>query len=185
MNVRPVLLLLGVALAWPALGLAQGQSDPIGAITQVAPFPGGHGVMLGRDAAGQPLCYVIEQGSSHRLDIGVGTRGGFVRLETPEPGDAPPRPPLVVYAGKRGSGDRFVAIRAFDGQVSFIMPQAGRKGFVLLAPADPAGLLGVTAAAKDNFLVIDARGPSADRAYVAIYKFDQPAADALLACARR
>lgn len=177
---------LAVALLAPTLA-ALGQGDPIGAVKQTGSYAGGHGVLLGRDAAGEPVCYVVEQGDSHRLIIGLGRKGAFVRLESPEPRETAPKSPVRVFAGvrqvERGREERYAALKTFAGDVLYTVPQSSRRNFLLVASADPAAFLAVVAAAKDNFLVIEARNGQG-RDYVAVYKLDQAAADALVACQR-
>jgi len=184
-------------LAIAALGFvlpvaAQSGADPVGAIRRTAPFEGGHGVMLGRDAAGRAVCYFREQGDTHQLDIGIGigAAGAFVRLDTPEPRDATARHPVRVFAGlqqiENGKAtDRFKALDTFAGAVSFHVPRKDQAGFVIVAAGDPAAFLAVVAAARRNFLVVESRQPPAAREYVGVGDFDRPAADALVACARR
>lgn len=182
------LLVAAMANALPAGALAD--TDPIGAIRAVGRFDGGHGVMLGRNAAGRTVCYVREQGDSHRLDIGVGPQGGFVRLETPEPRDATARNPVRVFAGVQQvendkATDRFMSLKTFAGTPAFHIPRQDLLGFVIVADGDPAAFLDVVAAARRNFLVIESRQAPVTREYVGIGDFDPAAAAALAACARR
>lgn len=146
--------------------------------------------MVGRDAGNRPVCFLREQGDTHRLDIGIGLEGAFVRLETPEPRDSTARNPVRIYAGlqqvKDGyATDRFMVLEAFGGAVRFLVPQADRGSFTIVATGDPLPFLAVVAAARGNFLVIDSREPPPSREYAAVYDFDRPAADALVACARQ
>ena len=143
---------------------AQTESDPIGTIRAAARFDGGHGVMLGRDAAGRTVCYVREQGDSHRLDVGIGAVGTFVRLDTPEPRDATARNPVRVFAGLQQidndkATDRFTPLKSFAGTPAFHVPRKDLLGFVILAEGDPAAFLAIVAAARRNFLVIESRQP--------------------------
>lgn len=182
------LMVAAMGVCMPAA--AKADSDPIGAIRPASRFDGGHGVMLGRDAAGRTVCYVREQGDTHQLDVGIGTQGAFVRLETPEPRDATARNPVRVFAGlqqvdKGKATDRFMSLKSFAGTPAFHVPREDLLGFVIVADGDPAAFLEVVAAARRNFLVIESRQPPVTREYVGIGDFDSPTAQALAACARR
>jgi hypothetical protein len=148
-------------------------------------------VMKGSDASGAPICYVREEGSSHRLDIGIAqnrstgaaTNEAFVRLETPEQRDGPPpSSPVWVFAGQRQKND-YTPLVTFMGEVEYIVPQRDRANFTLVAKGDLRTFLGVIASARDRFLVVRARALPTAVDYVAIYQFDTAAADALVACA--
>lgn len=163
--------------------------DPIGSIVPTGRFEGSPKVQLGRAAAGRTVCFVREQGDSHRLDIGVSASGAFVRLATPEPRDAMPLPPVRVYAGlqqaEQGRAtDRFMVLKPHDGNVTYIVPSPALGSFTLLADGTPEAFLAVVAAAGGNFLVIEQRRPPV-RDYVAIYEFNDQAAAALAACRQR
>lgn len=170
----------------PAHG--QGAVDPVGRITQATRHPGGKGVLVGRDVRGGSVCFKREEGDTHRLDIGIGDMGAFVRLETPEPRDATPQAPLRVYAGlqetegERYTG-RFRALLVYEGEVAYAVPDRTLAGFVLVA-SDPANFLPVVAAARENFLVVEQRR-SAVRDYVAVYEFDRAAVQAVMACRQK
>lgn len=167
--------------------LADTPTDPIGGIRQTGRYAADHRVLTGRDAKGEPVCYVLEQGDSHRLHIGTSAKGGFVRLDTPEPRETPvPQAPVRLYAGvqqtKDGRAtDRFAALKTFSGAVDYVAPRVDQGGFTLVASSDVAEFLAVVAAAKGNFLVVESRS-SEGRDYVAVYEFDQRAAEALVAC---
>lgn len=186
---RLALLCLSATLVAASPGVAQVAIDPIGKITPNGRFDGGSKVQLGRDAAGRPVCFVREEGDSHRLDIGIGAGGAFVRLETPEPRDATPVPPVRVYAGLQQTEngratDRFMVLRPYEGEVAYFVPTPGQGSFTLLAAGAPDAFLAVVAAAGGNFLVIEQRR-SAVRDYVAIYDFNEQAAAAVAACRQR
>ena len=180
---------LAALLAAVVPAAAQSARDPIGRIAPTGRFDGGSKVQLGRDAAGRPVCFVREEGDSHRLDIGIGAGGAFVRLETPEPRDATPVPPVRVYAGLQQTEngratERFMVLKPYDGEVTYIVPTPGQGSFTLLAAGAPDAFLAVVAAAGGNFLVIEQRR-SAIRDYVAIYDFNEQAAAAVAACRQR
>lgn len=182
-----IVVLAQLVLQQPAL--AQIGADPIGRIAQTGSYPGGQGVLIGRDASGTTVCYRREEGDSHRLDIGVGAIGAFVRLETPEPRDALPRLPVRAYAGveevrnDRSTG-RFTPLLAYEDEITYVVPDRTLGSFVLVATREAARFLAVVAAARGNFLVVEQRN-AAVRDYVAVYQFDRTAAEAILACRQR
>jgi hypothetical protein len=186
--VRITSLILALPLAATALAaVAEAPVDPIGVIRQTGHYAADPRILTGRDATGEPVCYVLEQGDSHRLQIGTSAKGAFVRLDTPEPRDLPvPQAPVRIYAGLQQTAagratDRFAALKTFSGEVAYGVPRADQGGFVLVASSEIADFLAVVAAAKGNFLVVDSRSGEA-RDYVAVYEFDQRAAEALIAC---
>jgi hypothetical protein len=189
MPARPIALAAFAALALLQPVHAQIGADPIGKIAQTGRYRGGQDVLIGRDAGGGTVCFRREEGDSHRLDIGIGAVGAFVRLDTPEPRDALPGLPVRVYAGveevrnDRSTG-RFTSLLAHDGEVTYIVPDRKLASFVLIAPGDAARFLAVVAAARRNFLVVEQRTGGV-RDYVAVYDFDRAAAEALLACRQR
>jgi len=176
-------LVLPLLLCVPGLA-AHAQTDPVGPVSQTGRYEGGQSGLLGRDSAGRTLCFRREEGSSHRLDIGISRQGAFVRLETPEPREATARDPVRVYAGQRGAGDRFAVLAAYDGAARHFVANPSSSGFTLVA-TDAAAFLAVVAAARDHFLVVESRQPPAARESVAIYDFTRAAGEAMLACAAR
>jgi len=178
-----VFVLLIFAQATPAT--AQDTFDPIGRLVETGRYSG-RDSLIGRDGTGRPVCFRREQGDTHQLDIGIGHMGAFVRLETPEPRDAMPKPPVRVYAGaeeirnERATG-RFRQLTTFVGDIVYAVPDRARAGFTLLASPDPAGFLAVVAEARANFLVVEQRDGRV-RDYVAVYEFGPAAMQALLAC---
>jgi hypothetical protein len=181
--------ILAAIFAAPSPAAAQTAVDPIGRIAPTGRFEGGAKVQVGRDAAGRTVCFVREEGDSHRLDIGIGAAGAFVRLETPEPRDSTPVPPVRVYAGLQQTEngratDRFMMLKPYDGEVAYVAAIPGQGSFTLLAASAPEAFLAVVAAAAGNFLVIEQRRPPV-RDYVAIYEFNDRAAAALAACRQR
>ena len=147
--------------------------------------------LLSLPAAAQAAsCVRVEQGDSHRLEIGVDRAGAYVKLETPEPRESTARNPVRVYAGKeivvndKVTG-KFKALAAYDGEATITVPKADRASFLLQASGDAAAFLATVAAAKGNFLVIESRNKPGELEYVAIYDFDRAAAQALLACAKK
>lgn len=184
---RIVVALLTLAISGSAA--AQAGPDPVGRIVPAGKWQGGHDVLIGRAANGDMVCYRREEGDTHRLDIGIGKMGAFVRLESPEPRDMLVSKPVRAYAAvEQVRNDRatghFTSLLAFEGELSYLAPDYKILSFVLVAPTEPAQLLAVVAAARGNFLVIEQRG-SSNRDYVAIYQFDRDAAEAILACQQR
>jgi hypothetical protein len=182
---------LGLALALSLAPLARAEGDPVGGIAGAAPFDGGGGVLVGTDASDRAVCYVRETGDSHRLDIGIGGAGAFVRLEAGDndPGAVAPQAPLLVYAGQQESeegkaADRFAILKSYEGTASFLQFAAPQPGWLLSATGDPAPFLEVVAAARRKFLVVESQQPRAV-AYVAVYEFTPDAAAKLVACAAR
>ena len=140
--------------------MAADTSDPIGQLRRIARYDAAAKIDVGQSPGGLLACYFREEGSSHRLDIGVTGSRAFLRLEAPDERDATPTPPLNVFAGKSGPADDYVPIKAFDGAVSFAMPQPERSDFVLIAETDPRGFLQMVAAARGEFVVVQSRGRS-------------------------
>lgn len=181
------LALLCTPLALPP---ALAASDPIGALDGAVPLDGGGGVLVGADAAGRAVCFVRETGDSHHLDIGMGSGGAFVRLETPDadPAATPLLPPLQVYAGEQQiedgkATDRFTVLKAFTGTAGFLRLAAPASGFLVKAEGDSAPFLEVVAAARGHFLVVQSQALPQALDYVAVYDFTPEVASALLDCA--
>jgi hypothetical protein len=167
---------------------AQTAGDPIGALTQVSTFNRAQKVHVGRTAAGKTACYFTEQGSSHRLDIGVTADGAFLRLETADPREATPQPPVRVFAGKqitRGqyATDEFTVLQGFDKNVDYYTPRPDRGDFVLTAKYDAAGFLDMVARGRGEFVVVQSLANPKQQDIVAIYHFNPGAVGALIACA--
>lgn len=141
-------------------------------------------------AAQTPSCVRVERGDTHRLEIGIGRAGAYVKLETAEPRESTARNPVRVYAGQeiivndKVTG-KFKRLAAYDGEASLTVPKANSAGFLLQASGDPAAFLATVAAAKGNFLVVESRNKPGELEYVAVYDFDRAAAQALLACAKK
>jgi hypothetical protein len=136
-------------------------------------------------AVAQSPCVVVEQGDSHKLEIGVDRDGAFVRLTDQR--RVPMGPvPVRVYAGKRmgaAAQERFSQLTSVAGQQMAYRTRP-EGGFVVSSAQQPDLLLAIVADAKDEFLVIETMdGRLQD--YVAIYQFDRAKARRLLDCARR
>lgn len=177
------------AVALPAsAALAQTNIDPIGPLTQVSTFDRAQKIHVGRTATGKPACYFREEGSSHRLDIGVTAEGAFIRLETGDSREATPQPPVRAFAGKqvtRGQyeTDEFTVLQDFDKNVDYYAPKPDQGDFVLVAKYDAAGFLDMVARARGEFVVVQSLANPKVQDIVAIYNFKQSAASALITCA--
>ena len=175
--------------ALPAHALAQA-GDPIGAITRTAVFDRAQKINVGKTAGGQTACYFREEGSSHSLDIGMTADGAFVRLEAPEERETTPRPPLRLFAGKRGERggyvtDEFTVLQPYKGRIEFYASQPDRSDFVVIAKADPQAFFEMVARARNEFVVVQSVTDPKSVNMVAIYDFKTSNIPALLACAPR
>ena len=180
----PLLLSPLLALAAASVPLAAvAADDPIGALTKIARYDTAAKVEIGRSDSGLVACYVREQGSSHQLDIGVSGTRAFIRLEAPDEREATPQPPLKVFAGKSTSADDYAPIKEFDGPVTFVVPRQDRSDFTLIAEQHPREFLQMVAAARGEFVVVQARADAKITNVVAIYQFSPKAIAPLLACA--
>jgi hypothetical protein len=174
--------------ALPAHALAQA-GDPIGAITRTAVFDRAQKINVGKTAGGQTACYFREEGSSHSLDIGMTADGAFVRLEAPEERETTPRPPLRLFAGKRGERggyvtDEFTVLQPYKGRIEFYASQPDRSDFVVIAKADPQAFFEMVARARNEFVVVQSVTDPKNVNMVAIYDFKTSNIPALLACAK-
>jgi hypothetical protein len=169
-------------------------TDPIGALTRVSIFDRAKRVYVGKSDAGKVACYFREQGDSHLLDIGIAGDGAFIRLETPEPRDATPTPPVRVFAGKevtRRSGDgefatgEFSVLKSLDGPVAYHVPKRDTGGFTLIAGADAKAFLEMVAHARTQFVVVQSKASPKTTNVVAIYAFKPDAIPALLSCSEK
>ncbi len=183
-------LALALGLAPPVL--AAGDGDPIGQIGSAVPYEGDARVAVGPDADGHPVCFTRETGDNHRLDIGIGTAGAFVRLEAADSDGAAamPQAPLQIYAGEQQvadgkATDRFNVLKAFTGTARFLRFTGPAPGFVVVADGNPAPFLEVVAAARRQFLVVASQQDPRAIDYVAVYDFTPEAAGAVIACATR
>jgi hypothetical protein len=177
----PALLFAATLAASPTATAAD--TDPIGPLRRIARYDAAAKIDIGQAPSGLQACYFREEGSSHRLDIGVTGRRAFLRLEAPDERDATPAPPLKVFAGKSGSADDYVEVQGFEGAVTFSTPRPDRGDFVLIAASDPRGFLQMVAAARGEFVVVQSVADPKAHNIVAIYHFDTKAIQPLLACA--
>jgi hypothetical protein len=191
----PLLLLLAAA----APARAEGGRDPIGELHKTATFPGAQRIHVGKSNSGVQACFFREEGSSHRLDIGVRADGAFLRVESgdgPLPAEMIPKPPLRVFAGKDAtniiddgvkSTGQYEPLRAYDDAVDYAPNIDSRMGggFVLLVKGDPKTFLDLVARARGEFIVVQSASRPKDVDVVAIYDFTASAARSLLDCAKQ
>jgi hypothetical protein len=176
-------LAFAAALIGSTAAMAADTSDPIGQLRRIARYDAAQKIDVGQSPGGLLACYFREEGSSHRLDIGVTGSRAFLRLEAPDDRDATPAPPLNVFAGKSGPTDDYILIKNFDGAVRFTMPRPERSDFVLIAETEPRDFLQMVAAARGEFVVVQSRADPKAQNIVAIYHFSAKAIAPLLACA--
>jgi hypothetical protein len=171
---------------------AQQRGDPIGPIARTATFDRGKHVDVGRTASGKTVCYFREEGSSHRLDIGMIGGEAFIRLEAPDQHDVVPATPVLVFAGKPKANGDYQALQQYAGGVQYTVPDPARGNFVLIAKGDAkddakhnaGAFLGMVARARGEFVVVQSAAKPKDTDIVAIYKFTAASIPALLSCGK-
>lgn len=178
----PAMLCAAMVLS-PTVGQTAGDTDPIGPLRRTARYDVSQKIDVGQSSTGVVACYVREEASSHRLDIGVAGSSAFLRVEAPDERETTPAPPLKVFAGKSGAGDDYTTIKPFDGAVSFAMPTPDTSDFVLIAENDPRGFLEMVAAARGAFVVVQSQTDAKASDAVAVNQFSTQAIPHLLACA--
>jgi hypothetical protein len=168
-------------------------SDPIGSLTRTATFDRAKRIYVGISKTGTVACYAREEGDTHRLDIGIAAQGAFVRLQTPEPREATPSPPVRIFAGKqktrRSGGNEYATgeytvLKAYDGDVAFYVPRPANGDFTAIGKSDPAAFLAMVAGAKTQFVVVQSIANPQAANIVAVYRFDAAMIPALLSCAK-
>ena len=168
-------------------------TDPIGALTRTTAFDSARRIYVGRSKTGTLACYFREEGDSHRLDIGIAAQGAFVRLQTPEPRELTPSPPVQVFAGKEktrrvGNNEfatgEFTALKSYNGDVEFFVPKPTTGDFTVIAKSDPAAFLAMVAGAKTQFVVVRSIADPKAANIVAVYGFDAAMIPVILSCAR-
>lgn len=192
-----IAIVVGSMTAIPAW--SQGGADPIGELKKTSTFDRAQHVDVAKPVKGKPVCYFREEGSSHKLDIGISAAGAFIRVAS---GDGPldagsiPKPPLKVFAGKEltrlvdgdlKSTGEFEPIQLYDGAVDYapnIRTQFG-GGFVVVAKGDAKSFFDVIArAGPRDFVVVQSASAPKNVDIVAVYKFKASVIPALLACAK-
>lgn len=187
--------LLSLVIAAAALsGAALAQTpDPVGPLTKVQTFDRGQKINIGRTQSGKTVCYFREEGSSHSLDIGVGTEGAYMRLETFDERETTPSPPLRIFAGKevtRRQGNdefstgEFTVLHAYAGPFDYYVPNPKQEGFAVIAKGDAKAFLDMVARAATQFVIVQSVASPETVNYVAIYNFKPAAIAPLLACAK-
>ncbi len=169
------------------------RDDPIGSLTRTATFDRAKHVYVGKSKTGTVACYFREEGDTHRLDIGIAAAGAFVRLQTPEPRDVTPSPPVRVFAGRektrRSGGNEYATgeytvLKAYDGDIAFYAPRPSHGDFTVIGKSDPAGFLAMVAAARREFVVVQSTGGDKSANIVAVYRFNAALVPVLLSCAK-
>jgi len=190
-------LALSIAAAGPAW--TQSGPDPVGELKKTSTFDRAQHVDLARSVTGTPVCYFREEGSSHKLDIGIGVVGAFIRVAS---GDGPldagaiPLPPLKVFAGKeltklvdgdlKATGE-YEAFAVYEGAVDYVpnIRTGYGGGFLVVAKGDTKSFLDMVVRARREFVVVQSQAQPGNVDVIAIYNFNASAASALLACAKR
>ena len=175
-------------------GAAMAQTpDPVGPLTKVQTYDRAQKINVGRTQSGKTVCYFREEGSSHSLDIGVGTEGAYMRLETFDERETTPVPPLRVFAGKevtrRQGGNEyatgeFTVLQAYAGPFDYYIPNPKQDGFAVIAKGDAKAFLEMVARANLQIVVVQSVASPKTVNYVAIYHFKPAAIAPLLACAK-
>lgn len=177
----------------------QRRSDPIGSVTRTSTFDRARGIHVGKSIKGTPVCFFREEGSSHKLDIGIGSDGAFIRVEHgdgPLPPEAVPTSPLQLFAGKAMTklvdGDEkqtgeYKPLRIFGGSIDYIsnLVTGFGSGFVVVSQGDPEAFLEIVALARGEFMVVQSASDPNKTDVVAVYKFTTKSVPTLSACARK
>jgi hypothetical protein len=201
-GVHSCLVIAVVLASVAASGSARSQAgaDPIGELKKTSTFDRAQHVDIGKSAKGKPVCFFREEGSSHKLDIGMSSDGAFVRLAT---GDGPldvesiPQPPVRAFAGKdltklvdgdlKSTGE-YEPTQIYDGAVDYVpnIVTSYGAGFVVVAKGDVKAFFDVIVRAgpRDFFVVQSVSAPK-NLDVVAIYNFEASTIPALLACAKK
>lgn len=187
-----VLSFVVLAATFSGAVLAQ-TPDPVGPLTKTQTYDRAQKINVGRTQSGKTVCYFREEGSSHSLDIGVGTEGAFMRLETFDERETTPSPPLRVFAGKevtRRQGNdefstgEFTVLQAYAGPFDYYIPNPKQDGFAVIAKGDAKAFLNMVARANDQFVIVQSAVDPKVVNYTAIYSFKSAAIAPLLACAK-
>jgi hypothetical protein len=197
---RPSLAIsLVSALALVATAAQAESRDPIGSIVKTATVDRAEHVNLGKAKNGGLVCFYREEGSSHRLDIGIGASGAFIRVES---GDGPlaedeiPRPPLRVFAGKEltrlvdgdlKSTGEYEPMQTYDGAVDYVpnIDTGMSGGFVVVAKGDATAFLDTVARSRREFTVVQSVAAPKNVDVIAIYDFNARPLQALIECAKK
>lgn len=194
--VAPLVMGALVANGWAQ---SLGRGDMIGDLIRTSTFSRADHVNVGKSNMVKQACFFREEGSSHMLDIGVGTDGAFIRLaygDGPLPAESIPKPPLQVFAGKQLTklvdGDlkatnEYEPIQIFDGAVNYTPNLATRygSGFIIVTDGDTRSFLEMVARARGEFMVVRSVSEPGKVDVVAIYDFKESTVSALLSCAKK
>lgn len=183
-----------------ATGPVQSQGrDPIGSLSKTSTFNSTQHISLGKSRSGKPVCFFREEGSSHRLDIGMTADGAFIRVEHGDgllASGSIPKPPLKVFAGKEltklvdgdlKSTGEYVQLHIYGGAVDYapnLSTEMG-TGFAMIAKGDVKSFFEMVARARGEFVVVQSVSEPRNVDVIAIYKFNANAIPALLSCAQK
>lgn len=178
---------------------SQGRGDPIGSLVKTSTFNSAQRISLGKSRSGMPVCFFREEGSSHRLDIGMTADGPFIRVEH---GDGPlatgsiPKPPLMVFAGKgltnlvdgdlKSTGE-YEQFQIYGGAIEYApnLDTEMGNGFAVVAKGDAKAFFEMVARARGEFVVVQSVSEPKKLDVVAIYDFNANAISALLLCEKK
>jgi hypothetical protein len=190
-------VVLGSAVA---TGPVQSQGrDPIGSLSKTSTFNSAQHISLGKSRNGKPVCFFREEGSSHRLDIGMTADGAFIRVEHGDgllAAGSIAKPPLKVFAGKEltklvdgdlKSTGEYEQFQIYGGAVDYapnLSTEMG-NGFAVIAKGDAKSFFEMVARARGEFVVVQSVSEPRNVDVIAIYKFNASAIPALLSCAQK
>lgn len=171
---------------------AQQQADPIGPLKRIQIVDRAQKINFGRTPSGLVACYFREEDSSHSLDIGITTKGAYMRLDTGDSREVTPAAPLRIFAGKENtkqvggneySTGEFAVIQAYGGAFDYTIQKTDQDGFTVIAKGDAKAFLEMVAHANTQHVVVQSAANPKNVNYVAIYNFKAATIPALLACA--
>ncbi len=188
-----------VPAAAPSPAQPQKRGDPIGSVTRISTFARAQGINVGKSSTGKPVCFFREEGSSHKLDIGISADGAFIRVEHgdgPLPPEAIPTSPLQLSAGKavtklvdgdeKNTGE-YTPLFVYDGSIDYVsnLVTDFGNGFVVVSQDDPESFFEIVARARGEFAVVQSTSEPKKSDVVAVYKFTTKSISALLSCAKK
>jgi hypothetical protein len=211
--IHSCLVIASFALSMTAINPAWSQAgaDPIGELKKTSTFDRARHVDIAKSSKGKPVCYFREEGSSHRLDIGLSADGAFIRVES---GEGPlanesnfnpelplvtrtnPKPPLRIFAAKgltkvingdvKSTGE-YEPLQFYGGAVDYVpnIDTVFGEGFVLVTKGDTKSFLEMVTRARGEFIVVQSVAEPKNFDGVAIYGFKASTLAALLACAKK
>lgn len=198
---HPYLVILVVLGSSEAISPAksQGRGDPIGDLIKTSTYSSAQRINIGKSSKGKLVCFFREEGSSHKLDIGMSTDGAFIRVEHgdgPLPTKSIPKPPLQIFAGKgltklidgdvKSSGE-YEPLEIYRGAVDYA-PNLNTKygnGFVIVSKGDAKSFFEMVVRARGEFIVVQSIAEPKNVDLIAIYAFNASTTSALLSCAKQ